>query len=292
MKFVAWSLLAAIVILNPITTSSPNAKEKTLDIAMILWRGETDAERGFKARLEELNYKVNYTTWDAKQDRKVLKKFLKTKIKPILRKYDYVYTFGTTVTKATRVITRSRRVPHIFNVVTYPENIGIDPKKGLNITGVSSRVPLELQIDRAKEIVPFNTLGFIYNPRENNSMAQKIEIEKLGKRSGFTVVAIRSSPKEKNLEESLNQLFSHNIDVLYLPSDSYLISEANVIGQLLKSNKIKSIGSHQTYVDQGALLGFIADYHNLGMEAANIIDRHEKGEKIKDIPINTSDSFE
>ena len=289
MKKILFNYIIFIMIITVISVFPIHADEKTLDIAMILWRGETDAERGFKEGLKELGYKVNLSVWDAAQDRKTLKSLLKSEVKPKLRKYDYIYTFGTTVTKATRTITKSRTTPHIFNIVSNPEKAGIKPGKEKNVTGVSNKVPLDVQIESAMKVIPFKKLGFIYNPRENNSVAQRIEIEEISKSSEeeyqFEVIPIKAAPEKNELEASLNKGLSKNIDVLYLPLDSYLLSKVHIIGQFIKDNKVKSIGSQKKYITQGALIGFVADYRSLGREAAKIIDRHEKGEKIKNIPI-------
>ncbi|MFQ5936416.1 MAG: hypothetical protein ACE5LB_08420, partial [Acidiferrobacterales bacterium] len=45
---------------------------KELNIAMVLWRGETEAELGFKEGLQELGYSVRYTILNAGQDRAAL----------------------------------------------------------------------------------------------------------------------------------------------------------------------------------------------------------------------------
>jgi ABC-type proline/glycine betaine transport system substrate-binding protein len=45
------------------------ASAKDLKIAMILWRGETEAEKGFQQGLKEFGYSVQYTVINAGQDR-------------------------------------------------------------------------------------------------------------------------------------------------------------------------------------------------------------------------------
>ena len=48
---------------------------------MLLWRGETQVEQGFKDGLKELDYTVEYSILNAGQDRKKLGRLLK-KLKP------------------------------------------------------------------------------------------------------------------------------------------------------------------------------------------------------------------
>lgn len=61
------------------------AAEKQLKVAMILWRGETDAEKGFRDGLKELGYSVRYTTVDGKQNKAKLGQILREQLQPFER---------------------------------------------------------------------------------------------------------------------------------------------------------------------------------------------------------------
>jgi len=41
-----------------------------LSIAMVVWRGETEAERGFIQGLQELGYEAEVTVYNAEQEKK------------------------------------------------------------------------------------------------------------------------------------------------------------------------------------------------------------------------------
>ena len=43
--------------------------------------------------------------------------------------------------------------------------------------------------------------------------------------------------------------------------------------------------SLRSYIDNGALMGTVADYYKVGKAAARIVDRHQKGENLQEIPI-------
>jgi putative ABC transport system substrate-binding protein len=58
-----------------------------------------------------------------------------------------------------------------------------------------------------------------------------------------------------------------------------------LIGSRLKTAKIKSIGAIKRFIENGALMGVVVDYYQLGKTAAGILDRHQKGEKLQNIPI-------
>ena len=261
-------------------------KTKSLKSALILWRGETAAEKGFKDGLRELGYSVRYTIYNAEQKKYKLERILR---KVNFEQFDYVYTFGTTATKLTKSIL-DNSVPQIFNVVTAPVESGIVEKMnstGANISGVSNMVPLHFQIENALKIIQFKKLGVFFNPRENNSMIIRSQLKELGGKYDFQVVDFRSTPVMQMLQENLKTLINKSVDVdaVYLPSDSFLVTNAELIGRLLKKAKVGSIGAIKKFVDKGVMTGTVVDYYTLGKLAAKIVDKHRKGRDLQDIPV-------
>ena len=289
MKNTVFTLLFLTLVILLVFSNSLLASEKSLKIAMILWRGETRAESGFKDGLKELGYSAEYIIINAGQDIKELGVVL-SKLKPKFDEFDYIYTFGTTVSRRTRVIVNDR-VPQIFNVVTDPVGAGIVQgmeSSGGNISGMSDAIPISVQIKSALEVIEFNKLGIFFNPREKNSMIIRKELYDIAKDFDFEVIDLRSPPAQKMLQENLQKLIDESIlvDAVYLPSDSFLISSAKLIGSQLRVAKVKSIGSIKAFIDNGALIGVVPDYYEMGRAVATIVDRHQKGEMLQDIPVH------
>jgi len=288
MKNTIFRLLFLTVVILLGFSNSLLAGDKSLKIAMILWRGETQAESGFKDGLKESGYAVEYISMDAGQDIKKLGSLL-SKLKPKFDEFDYIYTFGTTVSRRTRVIVNDR-VPQIFNVVTDPVGAGIVQSmesSGGNISGVSNAIPIAVQIKSALEVIKFNKLGIFFNPREKNSLIVRKELYNIAEDFDFEVIDLRSPPVQKMLQENLQKVIDKSIlvDAVYLPSDSFLVSNAELIGSQLRAAKVKSIGAIKSFIENGALMGVVFDYYQLGRTAARIVDRHQKGEKLQNIPI-------
>lgn len=287
--FISSMFLGLAVLLAP--NNAVFAGSKDINVAMILWRGETKAEMGFKEGLKELGYSVQYTTMNAGQDRKKLGYLLREELKPKLKEFDYIYTFGTTVSKFTKAIVQDQ-VPQVFNIVAAPVRAGIVQKmesSGGNISGVSNGIPLSLQIETALQVTKFKRLGLIFNPREKNSMAIRQRLHEISKAFGVELLDLRSPPAQDSLQGNLQKLKDKSIvvDAVYLPQDSFVVSNAALIGSELRAAKVKSIGSIKKYIDKGALMGVVPDYYELGKAAAAIVDRHQKGQKLQDIPIHT-----
>ena len=288
MKNRAFIFLFLTVVVLLVFSNSLLANDRNLNIAMIVWRGETKAEQGFKDGLKELGYTVEYRILDAGQDRKKLGEIL-SKLKPKFNEFDYIYTFGTTVSRRTRVILKDQ-VPQIFNVVTDPVGAGIVQSvksSGGNISGMSGAIPLSIQIKSALDVIKFEKLGLFFNPREKNSMIIREELYEVARQLDIEVADLRSPPAQEMLQENLRKLIDQSIDVdaVYLPSDSFLASNAELIGSSLRTAKVKSISATKRFVEKGALMGVVTDYYKLGQTVAKIVDRHQKGEKLQNISI-------
>ena len=268
------------------------ASAKDLKIAMVLWRGETEAEKGFQQGLKEFGYSVQYTVMNAGQDRTELGRLLREEVNPKLSNFDYIYVFGTTVASATKSIVQDK-LPQIFNIVADPVGAGLvqsTESSGGNIAGVTNEIPLQLQMQTALKILPFKRLGLLFNPREKNSMLVRDKVSEVAAKSRLEIVDLRSPPAQEMLQENLQKLRDKSItvDAIYLPPDSFLVSNAQLIGSELRAAKITSIASIETFIEKGALMGVVPDYHELGKAAATIVHRHQQGTKLKDMPVQAA----
>ena len=284
-------LLALAIILIPVGVTL--AAEKQLKIAMVQWTGDTRACIGFRDGLKKLGYTVEYTMLNAEQDRTKLGHILRGTLLPRLKEFAYVYTYGTTVTKATKQVLNNQ-APQIFAIVLDPVGAGIVPSlesSGANITGATNGVSLASQLDTALTIAKFKTLGFLFNSREKNSLLIREQLRKLAASRQIEIIDLRSPPAMDSLKENLRKLkdMSIVVDAVYIPSDSFMRTNAELIGSELRAAKVRSFGATKEYVDGGVLLGLVPDYYKLGKAAAGILDRHEKGEKLQNIPIATDE---
>ncbi|OZG75485.1 hypothetical protein BTA51_00950 [Hahella sp. CCB-MM4] len=260
----------------------------SMNIAMVVWRGETIAEKGFVGELNRLGHHPAIDVFDAGQDRKQLAYILRQKLQPNLNQYDYVYTFGTTVSETVKTFLNGVR-PQIFNIVADPLGSSlVDPKlMGTgNIIGVTNTVPADRQIANARTIMKFKSLAIPYNPREINSALIIGQLKTLGREQGFTVLPIRVRPDENLWQEDLKPVLeAQSVDAVYLPPDSFMISKADIVVPLLNNARVPTICAVAQFIKHGCLMGTVADYETLGKLAANIVDRLTKGESVSQIPL-------
>lgn len=276
-------------LLFPLGASAPWASGKTLRIAMVLWRGETEAEKGFRDGLKDFGHSAEYVVMNAGQDRAELGRLLREDLKSKIETFDYVYAYGTTVTLATKTIVQDK-VPVVFNIVADPVGAGLVKSmdaSGGSIAGVTNEVSLTLQLQTALQVAPIRRLGILFNPREKNSMLVRDKLAEVARPLNIEVVDLRSPPAQDMLQDNLRKLRERAIavDAVYLPPDSFIVSNAKLVGAELRAAKVRSIASLEAFVEQGAFMGVVADYYALGRAAATIVHRHLGGQRLQDMPV-------
>ncbi len=281
MKFCVYLIIS----LNLLLVSLP---ANALSIAMVVWRGQTDAEISFLESLEDMGFETEITLINAEQDKAKLGRIIRKDLTNNLHKFDYVYSFGTTATKAVKTHLDGKR-PHIFNIVSYPADAEILPSEQggqKNTAGVSSRVPIELQIINARKLIAMDKVAVAFNPREANSTRQLEKMTELAKAHQFEVVPLRIRPNQSLFMADLKQLDKHlPVSAVYLPSDSFLISNSKEILTYINESKIPSICAVSTYIKNGCLTGTVANYQTLGKLAASIVKAHQNGVALADMAV-------
>lgn len=262
-----------------------------LNIAMVLWRGETAAEAGFRAELTRLGYQTTITVYNANQDRTALATMLRQQMLPKLAEYDYIYTFGTTATTMAKSLVANRK-PMIFNVVSDPVGAGFlseDKAQNSMVAGVSNMVPMALQLANASKYLPSDKrLLLPFNPREQNTLLVADMLINAAKGYQWQVATWRIAPDPKRLENELKRLQQDaKNDIVFLAADSYLLSIAPRLLNALNAAAIPTICSAELFVEHGCSVGTISSYEALGKMAAVIIHRHQQGTQLQDIPLQT-----
>lgn len=246
---------------------------------MIEWRGETPAEKGFKEELKKAVPQTVFVTFDARQDKERLLRFLRDELAGKPRAYAYVYSFGTTASEMVRRVLATmngHRIIHVINVVADP--VAAKLAESLEAAGENRivgchLVPPEVQLRNARKLVKFARLGIIFNPREENANIQLQQLKDLSIPMGFTVIPIRIKPETGDLESALRQIAERefHVDCVYLHSESFLVSNAKRVVQQLNEARIPTIAAVEPFMQEGALTGTIVSYRRLGQLVAKAV---------------------
>ncbi|MGI0119216.1 ABC transporter substrate-binding protein [Zooshikella sp. RANM57] len=259
---------------------------------MILWRGETPAEQGFKDKLEEHGYQLLLKQFNAKQNRQALSFFIRTELLSWSHQLDYVYTYGTTVSTLIKEFGNLQQ-PQLFVVVTDPVQAklvsNLDQPKAIDLFGSTNQVPTPLQISQAKQILHFNKIAFLYNPRENNSEHLLERLRQIQQELNFEVFSYRINPESSNFKQHLyrvmSQITKDQVNTVFLPSDSFLISQRAALIETINAFEMQSVAAVDIFVSDGALLGTTAIYYELGEQLANHVHQHQQGTAISKLNV-------
>jgi putative ABC transport system substrate-binding protein len=283
-------LITLSVVRVPFANAEPPVLNETIPtVAIITWRGETDAERGFVKGLTRYGEHIRFIRYYAAQDLKRLELIIE-QIK--IRQVQLIYVFGTTATQF--LISRVKTIPVVFNVVSLPVATGIIKsweKSGNNAVGVSNKVPIYNQLKAFKVTVDFKRLGIIFNPAEVNSIAQKDQVEELSKALNFSLYAYPVTGNT-DIKKALMGL-GRTVDAVYIPADSLVKSLGGKIIRIVNENKIPTMTAIESMVpDDRVLLGLVASYYDLGIVAAEKARRILAGESPGAIASTTLDHFQ
>lgn len=307
------SLLVAILTLGfllPGISFAEAEKNKSIGpkkkIYMVLFRGETEAEKGFVKYFEEHKIPVEIIVRDCENDKNKIPEFVKEirQIRP-----DLIYAFGTTVAQeiagTTNKVDPAKHItdiPIIFNIVADPVGGKLVEKlesSGRNVTGVSHIVPLNTQIKALRSVKDFTRLGILYNPAESNAVAAVKQLEKLAKEEKFVLVpapiklGADGKPDADSIPSVIDSLAAQQPGVIYLPSDSFVISKADEIGRLINDRKIPSFSATEAPIRKsGVFMGLVSPYYIVGKFAGYKAEQILlEGKKAKDLPIETLKRF-
>jgi putative ABC transport system substrate-binding protein len=261
----------------------PAPAAKPYRIMMILYRGATDAERGFMDYFRRHNIPVEFIVRDAQADNARIAGFVREarELRP-----DLIYTFGTTVTAevAGQVgkVDPARNItdiPVVFNIVADPVGAGLVTSmaaSGRNLTGASHMVPLGDQMKALQAMRSTRTMAVVYNPQERNSALAVQQLEQIAPRYGMTLEMApvpdegRGKVSEAALAALMRQVVAKKPQFIYLPSDSLLIKHARTVVQAAYAAQIPVFSATEAPIRQhGALLGVVSTYANVGELAAS-----------------------
>jgi putative tryptophan/tyrosine transport system substrate-binding protein len=276
----------------------------TANVTMVLWRGITEAEQGFMNGFK--GQPVRFTMLDCEQDNNAL---LDIRNKLITNPPDLIYAFGTTVAVTLagkhgniKKFVNITQTPIIFSVVADPYGAGLVPKEsvrsGRNISGVSHLIPIDVQVNVMNLITPVKSIGVIYNPAESNSQLQVNQIRDLTSTHMIKVhlfplyVKADKTVMNSAFDSCISAIRKDRIDILYLPSDSYIISNASKIIDSCHNAHIPTFSAtEQPIRNSNAFAGIVSKYYAAGSFAAFKAKQVLAGAHIDTIPIERTPKY-
>ena len=276
-------LLCAVLATAMLCPTLASARER-VEIAMVLWRGETEAEKGFREKLAASpDYEVVITAFDAGQNKEKLDRIL-AGLDP--KRFRLAYTFGTMVTQA--ALQQTSDIPIIFNIVQRPVEGRIAAsmeRPGNRATGASNLVPMDSAFRTLGTLMNIRKLGFVYSSHDPAPRYQLAEIKQQQKRFGFKTFEFPINGKE-GIASTMKQVIDARVDAVIFPSDSFVKANASRIIGILNKHRIPSVVIIPEMVSEnGALISLGPDYRSLGQLAADNALLVLKGNKPGHLPV-------
>ena len=280
--------------------------EDPFEIFMILYRGETEVEDGFKAYLEDRGIHAELTVRSVDGKLGLLPGFV---AEAKQARPDLVYTWGTGVTLGTvgefDAVDPARHItdiPVVFTMVSSPDGARIVPSRessGRNIAGVSHIVPLETQIRAMRAYRPMSRLAVLYNPNEENSVVNVRELKALGQEMGFTLIDqpvpldADGQPDPSTLPKLIADVAAREPQFLYIGPDTFIGVYRDLITAEAMNLHLPTFTATELEIrHSNAMIGLVSPYFNVGrftaFKAEQIL---VDGEAPALIPIETLSRF-
>jgi ABC-type uncharacterized transport system substrate-binding protein len=177
--------------------------------------------------------------------------------------------------------------PIVFSLVANPMAAGAGKSYTdhlPNVTGVSVLAPADEMLDLLRKYFPqYRRIGTLYCPAEANSVDLMNTLVEHGKARGFEVETVAvSTPTE--LPDAAMALASKPIDAIVQISDN--LTSAGFAAVTRAANQVQRplFSLNSTTIPLGAPVALGRDYHDCGVETANMLLRVMQGGNPADIP--------
>jgi len=270
-------------------------KSKRFNIGILQWtekiqvfnqtyKGIIDGlkDKGYR---EGLNLEIDYK--NVEQDKKLALKIAHGFVK---KDVDLIVSLGTGSSLAALEATEKKQIPIVFSIVGAPKATGIIKDyddSGRNITGISMKIPVKVQFQIVKDILPEITkMGIIYCTEMPQAVATGKEANAVAPEFGWTPFTITLTKKQLPQLQKMVQSLAKKADVIYIPTDPILDSPENLqtIIRISDKWKIPVVAVAKNSVQDGALIAVHCDFYEIGRQASSPIVQILEGVNGQTIP--------
>ena len=245
------------------------------------------AGAGFKAGVN-VSYDIQTTGGDPHRAQAIVQKFIEDKV-------DLVHSMGTAPTLA--AMKAGARVPVVFSAVSDPVGAGIVPEgskpgqvTGTQLTGVSDRWPIGLQLETYARLVPqARTWGTLYNPTEAGSTLQARQLREAAARLGLQLVEVPVGSTGEVRQAAID--LASRVQAIFVISDATVSADILAIQEAGDRHRIPNFTGVNSGVRRGALAAFGVDYFLAGYAAGKKAALVLRGVSPGQIPWSLAEHF-
>jgi putative ABC transport system substrate-binding protein len=238
------------------------------------------ADAGFKEKVDVIFDRQN-AQGNLANAQAIAQKFLS-------EKFDLIHAIGSPNSRATVKLVED--IPVVFSSVTNPMEAGLVPKKSLpgtktrtNVTGVSHRWPVSLQLEMYTQFLPkAKKWGTIYHQGDPHSLGLIKEMRESAKRLGIEVMEAVISNSEEAIQAA--SFLAGKVQAFHIIYDDTVLSSLEAIVKICNEKKVPLFTSDLESVPKGALAAYGLNFFTIGYSAGKRAARILKGENPGNIP--------
>lgn len=177
-------------------------------------------------------------------------------------------------------------IPMIYTAVSNPISAKLLGENGkplqANITGLSSQLPLEPQIELFSKIKPdAKRIGFVYSTGEANAVSVKDALKEKLPKYGMTLVEAPAN-RSADVGDATKSL-AGKVDLLYTSMDNGVASAMEAMTGVANEMKVPVITSDEFSVRRGATAALGVNDYEFGKTTAKLVAQVLDGKAPKDI---------
>jgi putative ABC transport system substrate-binding protein len=237
--------------------------------------------------IEGKNFTIEYRLAEGKNDR------LPELAADLVRlKVDLILVSGTTPALAAKRATTT--IPIVMTNPGNPVGVGLVAslaRPGGNVTGLSS-LSFELNTKRLeilKEAVPKLARVGLLHP---SVTLQLKELRDAAQTLKLKLDEIETQVDAEGLENAFKTAKQKQANAIMTTASATFLAERKRIVELAGKYRLPAIYWQKEFVDEGGLMSYGTDYHDLYRRAAVYVDKILKGAKPADLPVQQATKFE
>ncbi|WP_420230361.1 ABC transporter substrate-binding protein [Psychrobacter sp. ER1] len=187
---------------------------------------------------------------------------------------------------AQSVVAATTTIPIIYTAVSDPLGAKLITANGKpfqsNLTGLSSQLPLEPQLDLLQQIKPdLKTIGYVYSPGEANSVSLRENLKQALPARGLSLLDIPAN-RPTDIGMATRSL-QGRADIIYTSFDNNVASAFEAMTQAANELKLPIVASDEFSVKRGATAALGVNDYDFGRTTGKMVYRVLNGEAVNTI---------
>lgn len=290
--FTIMAVTACMAVISPTAAGAEETPVFKVGICQFVHHNALDtATQGFKDALsDQLGDQVVFDEQNAQGDYSACNSIVNNFTS---KNVDLILANSTTALQS--AVTATEDIPILGTSITeYGAALQLNDFTGTvggNVSGTSDLAPLGEQAAMVKELFPdAGTVGLLYCSAEPNSQYQvEVMQEELGA-LGYTCELFTFADSNEISSVTINA--ASKCDVIYVPTDNMIASNAELISNICVPDKVPVIAGEESTCSLCGVATFSIDYYDIGYMTGEMAARIlADGEDISDMPIEYSEHF-